>query len=185
MFRIRWNNVEIKLYQCCFNVVSASDTDVVSTLWNVENPTSDFVSFSTSDQRYFNFDLQRWNNVDPTLKCWLGGGCFLPDRNSSGGGIILFFREEVPSKLLSASKPNSSVGKIFIELNLRSKKWHQSCSWSPNLTFQNNRTQNISRVTDFYPSKYDNFIVLGDFNCWNFKHNYFWDLCKLQTKKSF
>ena len=31
---------------------------------NVENPTSDFASISTSDQRYF--------NVDPTLKCWLG-----------------------------------------------------------------------------------------------------------------
>ena len=41
-----------------------SDTDVASTLYNVENPTSDFALFSTSDQRYF--------NVDPTLKCWLG-----------------------------------------------------------------------------------------------------------------
>ena len=49
-----------------------SGTDVVSTLYNVENPTSDFVSFSTSDQRYFNVDPQRGNNVDPTLNCWLG-----------------------------------------------------------------------------------------------------------------
>ena len=39
---------------------------------NVENPTSDFVSFSASDQRYFNVDPQCWNNVDPMLKCWLG-----------------------------------------------------------------------------------------------------------------
>ena len=62
----------IKLHQCCFNVVSTSDTDFVSTLCNVENPISDFVSFSTSYQRYFNVDPQRWNNVHPTLKCWLG-----------------------------------------------------------------------------------------------------------------
>ena len=41
-------------------------------LYNVENPTSDFVSFSMSDQRYFNVDPQRSNNVDPTLKRWLG-----------------------------------------------------------------------------------------------------------------
>ena len=47
-------------------------TDVVSTLYNVENMTSDFLSFSTWDQRYFHVDPQRWKNVDPTLKCWLG-----------------------------------------------------------------------------------------------------------------
>ena len=41
------------------------------TLCNVEK-TSDFVSFSTSDQCYFNADPKRLNNVDPTLKCWLG-----------------------------------------------------------------------------------------------------------------
>ena len=43
----------------CFDVVSVSGTDVVSTLCNIENPMSDFVSFSTSDQRYFNVDPQR------------------------------------------------------------------------------------------------------------------------------
>ena len=59
-------NVVSTLFQCCFNV------GVVSTLCDVENPTSDFVSFSMSDQRYFNVDPQRWNKVDPTLKCWLG-----------------------------------------------------------------------------------------------------------------
>ena len=31
------------------------------------------------------------------------------DRNTSGGGIMLFVREEIPSKLLNAHKPNSSV----------------------------------------------------------------------------
>ena len=59
--------------QRCFDVVSKSGSDVVSTLCNVENPTSHFVSFSTSDPRYFNVGPERGNNVDPTLKCWLGG----------------------------------------------------------------------------------------------------------------
>ena len=44
----------------------------VSMLCNVENQTSVFVSFSTSDQRYFNGDPKCLNNVDPTLKCWVG-----------------------------------------------------------------------------------------------------------------
>ena len=66
------------LIQRCINVVQLY-FDVVSTLFQPRSPpfckvekTSDFVSFSTSDQCYFNADPKRWNNVDPTLKCWLG-----------------------------------------------------------------------------------------------------------------
>ena len=59
----------IDVVQRCFDVVSTLGTDVVSTLCNVENPRSDFVSFSMS---IHNVDPQRWNNIDPTLKCWLG-----------------------------------------------------------------------------------------------------------------
>ena len=86
------------------------------------------------------------------------------DISSSKGGIMLFAREETPSKVLSAYKPNSSVENVFIKMNLRSKKWLLSCSCNPNLTLLNNHIQNISRGIDVYSSKYDNFIVLGDFN---------------------
>ena len=50
---------------------------------------------------------------------------------------MLFDRQEVPSKLLSAYKPNSSAENIFIEINLRSRKWFLSCSYNPNLTLLN------------------------------------------------
>ena len=65
-FNIALTNVDTRLKQrCtnvvqhCFDVVSTSGTDVESTLCNVGNLTSDFVSFSTSDQRFFNVDSQR------------------------------------------------------------------------------------------------------------------------------
>ena len=51
---------------------------------------------------------------------------FRLDRNSSGGGIMLFFRKKISSKLLSEYKPNSSVENKFIEINLRTKKCHRS-----------------------------------------------------------
>ena len=61
----------INVPQGCFDVVSTlcnviltSSSDVLSALCNVETPTSDFVSFSTSDQRYLNVDLQRWSDVE-------------------------------------------------------------------------------------------------------------------------
>ena len=54
------------------NGISMLVTDIVSMLCNVEIPISNFVSFSTLHQRYLNGDLQCWNKVDPTLKCWSG-----------------------------------------------------------------------------------------------------------------
>ena len=89
---------------------------------------------------------------------------FRLDRNSSGDGIMLFVGEDIPSKLLSEYKPKNSVENIFIETNLRSKKWLLSCSYNPNLTLLNNHIQNISRGLDFHSLKYDNFIVLRDFD---------------------
>ena len=81
--------------------------------------------------------------VDPSLSAsqFAIKGFSVPfriDRNSSGGGVMLLVREEVPSKLLSQYKPSSSVENIFIEINLRSRKWLRSCSYNSNLTLLNN-----------------------------------------------
>ena len=48
-FNIGLTNVDTRLKQRCFDVVSTSGADVVSTLCNVENPRSDFASFCFVD----------------------------------------------------------------------------------------------------------------------------------------
>ena len=48
---------------------------------------------------------------------------FRLDKNSLGGGTMLFVRGEISSKLLSQYKPNNSTENIFMEINSRSKKW--------------------------------------------------------------
>ena len=48
------------------------------------------------------------------------------DRKANGGGIILFARENIPSKLFSIE--NSPAEAFFIEINLRKNKWLLSCS---------------------------------------------------------
>ena len=53
---------------------------------------------------------------------------------------------------------------LFTKTILRSKIWLLSCSHNPNLTLLNNHIQNISRCLDFYLSKYNNSIVLRNFN---------------------
>ena len=51
------------------------------------------------------------------------------DRNQFGGGIMVFVREDIPSRVLSLNK---SIESLFIELNVRKKKWLLCCTYNPN-----------------------------------------------------
>ena len=86
------------------------------------------------------------------------------DRNQNGGGVMLYIREDIPSKSLTEIKLDNEIENIFIEINLRSKKWLVSGFYSPKLSHIKNHLQEIGKGLDYYLSKYENFIVLGDFN---------------------
>ena len=86
------------------------------------------------------------------------------DRTTHGGGLMLFFREDIPSKLWPNIDLSGNLENIFVEINLRSKKWLISGSYNPNVSHIQNHTVNLSKNLDFYSSKYENFIVIGDFN---------------------
>ena len=53
------------------------------------------------------------------------------DRNKSGGGILLFVREDIPAKVLSHDFP--STESFFVEIILHKKKWLINCSYKPTL----------------------------------------------------
>ena len=69
-----------------------------------------------------------------TLEQFLVSGFVKPsglERNSKGGGIMLFIRENVPFRLLKPGNlPSNSEG-LFIEINLREKKWLMCCGYNP------------------------------------------------------
>ena len=50
------------------------------------------------------------------------------DRNAPGGGILLYDREDLPSKLLKGTEFEGNLEAMFVEINLRKKKWLLSCS---------------------------------------------------------
>ena len=74
------------------------------------------------------------------------------DRNGNGGGIILFVRENILSKLLSVE--NSPTEAFFVELNLRKKKWLLSCSYNPNRENIENHLETLSKSLALYSSSY-------------------------------
>ena len=51
------------------------------------------------------------------------------DRDSNGGGILLYVREDIlPNLIAIENKPTES---FFVELNLRNDKWLINCSYNP------------------------------------------------------
>ena len=87
------------------------------------------------------------------------------NRNQNGGGIMLYIREEdIPSKSLTEIKLDNEIKNIFTEINLGSKKWLVSGSYNPKLSHIKNHVQENGKALEYYSSKYENVIVLVDFN---------------------
>ena len=88
---------------------------------------------------------------------------FRLDRNHKGGGIILYIREDIPSKL--ASTESSQVEGIFVEIHLRNKnKWLLCCSYNPKKDLITQHLYALSKSIDLFTSKFDILLVLGSFN---------------------
>ena len=67
---------------------------------------------------------------------------------------MLLIREDTLSKLLPNVNPSGNIENIFVEINLRSRKWLISGSSNPNVGLIQNCTVSINKNTDFYSSKY-------------------------------
>ena len=88
---------------------------------------------------------------------------FRLDRNQSGRGLLIYVRGDIPCKILKEYTPEKPTENLFVEINLRSRNWLLSCSYNRKTNLIADHLHCIGRGTDFYSSKYDYFIVLGDF----------------------
>ena len=53
------------------------------------------------------------------------------DRNRNGGGVIIYVREDIPSKILEKHKLPQDVEGMFVELNFRKIKWLLFGAYNP------------------------------------------------------
>ena len=84
------------------------------------------------------------------------------NRNSNGGGLKLFAREDIYSNLAEAeAKPIES---FYIELNLRNDKWLLNCSYNSHKNNMGNNLKALSDFLDSHSSTYEKILILGDFN---------------------
>ena len=84
------------------------------------------------------------------------------DLNKHAGGVMIYVREDLACKELQIIK-NSGEG-IFLELNLRKVKWLLFGGYNHKKTNIKNFLNEVGPLLDYYMSKYDHFILLGDYN---------------------
>ena len=76
------------------------------------------------------------------------------DRYADGGGILLYTREDIPSKLLNT---DLSIERFFVEIRLRKKKWLLCSSYNPKKDLIANHLNCIGRNLDLQLGQYENF----------------------------
>ena len=85
-------------------------------------------------------------------------------RDSQGGGIIIYIREDIPCKELKTPKLPKDIEGIFIELNLRKTKWLLMGAYNPQKGLISYFLHHVGIELDKFIGNYDNILLLGDFN---------------------
>ena len=75
------------------------------------------------------------------------------DRDSKGGGILLYVLEDIPSNLLSIE--NKPIEGFYVELNLHKNKSLVNCSYNPHKSSIGNHLLALSDSLDAYSSTYE------------------------------
>ena len=89
---------------------------------------------------------------------------FRLDKNSTSGGVIIYVREDIPSRELKYFTGVNDIEGIFIEINLRKTKWLLFGGYNYNKSNIENFLGKLGPMLDHYMFNFDNFLLLGDFN---------------------
>ena len=72
------------------------------------------------------------NNTFPMGQFAINGyKLYRKDRDQYGGGILIYIREDIPSKLLDGYKFPDDIEGLFLEINLKNTKWGLFGSYHP------------------------------------------------------
>ena len=84
------------------------------------------------------------------------------DRTAFGGGLLLYVRNDIPSKELPLVEGNIEC--IFMEATISKKKWLFVGAYNPAKAAISKFLTVLEKSLNHYLLSYDNVVVLGDFN---------------------
>ena len=107
--------------------------------------------------------------IDPSFPeaqfCFPGYGIpHRKDRCIGGGGLLMYVNEDIPSRQLKTHILPNNIEILCVEINLKKQKWCILGIYRPPNMDLKYFMDNLSKVVDYYSSKYDNIIIMGDFN---------------------
>ena len=85
------------------------------------------------------------------------------DRNSNGGGLFLYIREDIPSKILTYSS-NCDIETLLVEINLRKRKWLLNGSYNLKKSQISYHLECLNSLLDEHSKRYENYVFVGGFN---------------------
>ena len=85
------------------------------------------------------------------------------DRNRNGGGIMIFIRDDIPSRMLTKHVFPDDIEGLFIELNFRKAKWLLFGTYHPPPQSDSYYFNNLDKALNLY-SHYDKKLLVGDFS---------------------
>ena len=90
----------------------------------------------------------------PTAQLLINGFSkpFRLDRNSAGGGLLIYIRTDIPCKQLNNYNLPDTIEGIFIEINLRKSKWLLLGTYHPPSQNDNFYFNNIALALDIHKS---------------------------------
>ena len=89
---------------------------------------------------------------------------FRLDRTASGGGLLLYTRNDIAAKKL----PYMAFGNIeciILEITISNKNWLLVGSSNPDKSMISTHLATLTKILCYYSPSYDNIILIGDFNC--------------------
>ena len=77
---------------------------------------------------------------------------------------MLYLRDDIPCKQLKIQESPAPIKAIFIEMDIRKSKWLLVVGYNPHEERIASFLSDVSNASDKYLAKYENIIILGDFN---------------------
>ena len=105
------------------------------------------------------------------------------NRNSMGGGLLPYIRDDIPTKLLKHDF-GTNIENLSIEINLRKRKWFFNDSYNLHKSKILYHLNYLNIVFDKYNKVY-NFLFMGDSNvAMSEKEKAMEDFCSLNNSES-
>ena len=86
------------------------------------------------------------------------------ERNKHGGGVLVYIRGDIPSKILKKTFLLDDIEGIFIELNLRKYKWLLCATYHLPNKKDNYFFNHLGKAIDIYHQTYDKYLLIDDFS---------------------